>query len=176
MTKQAPSKGGGKLNRTQTVTLRLDPRLKYLTDIAARTQRRTTSSFIEWAIEQSLSQVELYTDINNRISLADEANELWDIEECDRLVQLGLKYPHMLSLEEQAIWKTVATNLVFWRFLNNTDDSQPEISRRSLVLQVVRDNWKIIKAIAEGKADKSELPLSVSNGIPVDDGFDDIPF
>lgn len=184
MAKQTPKKGGGKLNRSQTVTLRLDPRLKYLTDIAGRTQHRTTSSFIEWAIEKSLSQIELYSDQNNHVSLADEANNLWDIEECDRVVKLGLNYPHILSLEEQAIWKVITTNLFFWRYLNRTDDSRPEVSERSLVLQSVRENWETIKAVAEGNADRADLPsardrqksASRKSSAPIDDGFDDIPF
>ena len=52
--------GGGKLARSETVTVRLDPKLRYLAELAARKQRRTVSSFIEWAVEQSFSGVNLY--------------------------------------------------------------------------------------------------------------------
>jgi len=180
MSEAKAKKGGGKLNRSQTVTLRLDPRLKYLTDLASRTQRRTTSSFIEWAIEKSLEQVELYTDQNNYVSLADEANKLWDINESDRLVLLGLNYPHLLTLDEQIIWKLITTNLYFWRYLDRTDNSQPDISRESLMLKKVQDNWDLLKAVAEGKRDKSELPSEEKANASVrgapDDGFDSIPF
>jgi len=51
--------GGGKLNRSETVTIRLDPKLRYLTELAARQQRRTLSSFIEWAIDSALKDVVL---------------------------------------------------------------------------------------------------------------------
>lgn len=40
--------------RSVTVTARLDRRLRYLAEIAARAQRRTLSSFIEWAIRDSI--------------------------------------------------------------------------------------------------------------------------
>jgi hypothetical protein len=49
--------GGGKLSRSETVTVRLDPKLNYLCDLAARGQRRTKSSFIEWAIDNALKYV-----------------------------------------------------------------------------------------------------------------------
>ena len=51
--------GGGKLARTETVTVRLDPKLRYLAELAARVHRRTLSSYIEWAIKESLDKDEL---------------------------------------------------------------------------------------------------------------------
>lgn len=45
-----------KLNRTETVTARLDPKLNYLCELASRAQRRTKSSFIEWAIQEALKE------------------------------------------------------------------------------------------------------------------------
>src|ERR1700746_2572776 len=90
-----PSGGGSKLQRSETVTLRLDPKLRYLTELAARKQRRTVSSFIEWAIEQALSDVEL--DDKRHLTVAHETGQLWDPDEADRLVKLGLLYPDLLT-------------------------------------------------------------------------------
>jgi uncharacterized protein (DUF1778 family) len=45
--------------RLEVVTFRLDPKIKYLAQLAARKQRRTLSNFVRLAIEQSLSQVHL---------------------------------------------------------------------------------------------------------------------
>ena len=48
MAKERTAKGGGaKLSRSETVTVRLDPKLRYLAELGARSQRRTVSSFIE---------------------------------------------------------------------------------------------------------------------------------
>ena len=66
-------KGGSKLARSETVTVRLDPKLRYLAELAARKQRRSLSSYIEWAVEDSLSRVPLREDMNSRTSLGDEA-------------------------------------------------------------------------------------------------------
>jgi hypothetical protein len=44
-------------------------------------------------------------------------------------------------------------------------------------MKSVRDNWEIIKAVAEGRTDKSELPLAPPKAAPkADDDFNDIPF
>jgi len=91
--------GGGKLTRSETVTVRLDPKLRYLADLAARKQRRTLSSYIEWAIEDSLNRMNLYS--NSDMSLAEESAELWDVDEADRFAKLALRHPDLLTHEEQ---------------------------------------------------------------------------
>ncbi len=51
--------GGGKLSRSEVVTVRLDPKLRFAADLAARKQRRTLSSFIEWAVEKTVQGVDI---------------------------------------------------------------------------------------------------------------------
>jgi len=100
--------GGSKLNRTQTVTLRLDPKLRYLTDLGARSQRRTTSGFIEWAIEIALKEVGVYSDSSSdAVSLSDIKDYLWDVEEADRFLKLAIAFPSLLNHHEQLVWKIV---------------------------------------------------------------------
>jgi hypothetical protein len=95
--------GGGKLSRSEVVTVRLDPKLRYLAELAARKQRRTLSSFIEWAIEQSLADVKL----TETSTVADEAPSLWDVDECDRFVKLALRDESLLNYREQLLWKRI---------------------------------------------------------------------
>ena len=106
------------------MTVRLDPKLRYLAELAARKQRRTVSSFIEWAIEESLKQILLCDDATtvNR-TLAGRANELWDVDEADRFAKLALRFPHMLTHDEQLVWKLVCEISSFWRrYANGTWD------------------------------------------------------
>jgi hypothetical protein len=94
-------KSGARLSRSEVVTIRLDPKLRYLAELAARKQRRTLSSFVEWAIEQSLSEVEF----TENSSVADNAMALWDVDECDRFVKLALRDESLLNYDEQVLWK-----------------------------------------------------------------------
>ncbi len=141
--------GGGKLNRSQTVTLRLDPKLRYLTDLAARTQRRTTSGFIEWAIENSLSNVSI-ADSSGTVALSEIGDYLWDVDESDRFLKLATGYPSLLTHEEQIIWKVVREDMLIPP-INSYEDFHKDHKKR------VNDHWDELKAIASGKADKSAL-------------------
>src|SRR2546429_4626748 len=108
MEKMAKSRGGGgKLNRSETVTIRLDPKLRYLTELAARKQRRTVSSFIEWAIESALGRIVLREDATGEVTLGRQSEALWDIDEPDRFAKLAENYPELLTHDEQVLWKLI---------------------------------------------------------------------
>ena len=77
MTEQEMRKGGGgKLSRSETVTVRLDPKLRYLAELAARLHRRTLSSYIEWSIKEALDGEVLKQGDNWTLSIGDEAENL----------------------------------------------------------------------------------------------------
>ena len=104
--KRDRAEGAGK--KSEVVTVRLDPKLKYLAELAARKHRRPLSSYIEWAVEQSLSRVWLEEQPNGEgVSVADaeRAQHLWDLDEPDRVVRLAINYPDLLTHEEQLVWK-----------------------------------------------------------------------
>jgi len=97
-----------KLTRSETVTVRLDPKIRYLAELAARKQRRTLSSYIEWALEDSLARVALYQGSgynDTSTTVADEAAQLWDVDEAERFARLAIRYPELLTHQEQEWWK-----------------------------------------------------------------------
>ena len=163
---------GGKLHRTQVVTLRLDPKLRYLTDLAARTQRRTTSGFIEWAIEQSMNNIVVKFGDDYQRTLADEASKLWDVDEADRLAKLAMNYPGLLTHDEQVIWKLIIENDAFWDSSYSTKwDSM--MMEKKIKYRLIRDIWDTLKAVAKGDANIGELQSHLSNISAIDDEFDD---
>ncbi|MFT6222410.1 MAG: hypothetical protein ACJA1F_000245 [Paracoccaceae bacterium] len=56
---KAPKGAGSKLGRTETVSIRLNPRLNYLWELAARSQRRTKSSYIEAMLADYIQRQEI---------------------------------------------------------------------------------------------------------------------
>ncbi len=160
MAKKPENRGGGKLNRTQTVTIRLDPRVRYLTDLAARTQRRTTSGFIEWAIERAFSEIVMYEGEGPEhpaITLMDQEVELWDVDEADRFAKLALYFPNLLTYDEQVLWKLITENYAFWTEVWGPWEL-PRIEPQSMNFKVLRQYWDTLNAVANGTADISELP------------------
>lgn len=103
--------GGGTLDRSEIVTVRLDPRLRYLVGLAARKGRRTVSSYIESVLEDSLHQVILSEGNegpnDEPKTLKGEAGRLWDADGSERFVKLAIHWPDLLVYEEQKIWKAL---------------------------------------------------------------------
>jgi hypothetical protein len=152
--------GGGKLSRSETVTVRLDPKLRYLAELAARKQRRTLSSFIEWAIEETLQNVNLLGDGAASRSVASEASELWDVDEPDRFIKLALSYPDMLTHEEQILWKLVQDNGYLWlgHYHKVTGEWTWDVVKGKLIFERLREHWGTFRAVAHGEADVRTLP------------------
>jgi hypothetical protein len=147
--------GGGKLSRSETVTVRLDPKLRYLAELAARKQRRTLSSFIEWAIEENLKNIHLDDGGDGSRSIASQAAELWDVDEPDRFAKLAARYQQMLTHDEQVLWKLIGETGYFWR---RYSDLTWDTRESSLIFERLRDHWSILSAVARGELFKSALP------------------
>jgi hypothetical protein len=149
--------GGGKLSRTETVTVRLDPKLRYLAELAARKQRRTLSSFVEWAIEENLKTVHLSEDESE--SIANMAAFLWDVDEPDRFVRLALLYPDMLTHDEQVLWKLIIENGYLWKGKRDKEGEWTWSMRADdLIIERLREYWNGFKMVAYEDADKAVLP------------------
>ena len=182
-TSEASKSKGSKLNRSETVTVRLDPKLRYLAELAARKQRRTLSSYIEWAIEQSLENVMLKESRLGIATVANKASSLYDVDELDRLVKLALLYPELLVYEEQVIWKLITKNGLFWHGSYESDHIwRWKISQETLKFTVLRKHWDTLKRIAKEELSEDALPdwepppQTPQNTIKESTLDDDIPF
>ena len=185
MTEQESRKGGGgKLSRSETVTVRLDPKLRYLAELAARLHRRTLSSYVEWAIEASLDNNVLKPDSHGSgFSIKDDAEYLWDVDEADRFAKLALRYPHLLSHEEQVRWKLIRECGYLWRghfSRAHENEWRWAVDAKSLCFDRLRDKWELFCAVASGEKPVSALPTWVKSdpkmGTGLGDMDDEIPF
>lgn len=177
---------GSKLVRSETVTIRLDPKLRYLAELAARKQRRTLSSFIEWAIEDSLSRVILgpkwFSDTSSGENVMDAASYLWDVDEADRFAKLAFNFPDLLNHDEQILWKLICETGYLWKGHPDQNGKwEWTASAESLGFQLLRDYWETLLNVASGNAEKDILPktpaLKASNSSSAQTSSDDeIPF
>lgn len=95
------------LNETGSgLTVRLDPKLRYLAELGARKLRRTLASYIEWAVGQSLKEVVLeVSHDHHQPDTTLENVSLWDVDPAERFARLAIAYPELLTHEEQQRWK-----------------------------------------------------------------------
>lgn len=174
----SPKKGGGgKLSRSETVTVRLDPKLNYLCELAARAQRRTKSSFIEWAIDHALKSVDVPgSDAGETIDQV--SGRLWDVDETDRVIALAEAAPFLMTHEEQVLWKVVKQTGIFWRGKHDDDGAWTWTIRvGGCLTDRVRQHWETVKAVAEGRKTMTDLPACSRKPPTVfDNDLDDVPF
>lgn len=153
--------------RTEVFALRLDPKLKYLAEIAARKQRRSLANFVEWAIEEALKGVPLAeADINgNGPTVANVATQLWALDEPDRLRNLATHYPELLSYDEQFVWRVICEHSTY-------NSGTKRISRfadeKFFDAALVRACWPEIKAFAleGGTLEKLNEAICLHDDIP----------
>jgi hypothetical protein len=98
--------------RSETLNMRIDPKLKYLADIASRETGRTLSGFIERAIKRALAVGAPLEDELRVSAPTGPATEpqlwfemLWDVDESDRFFKLATLKPGLLTIPEQRLWK-----------------------------------------------------------------------
>lgn len=177
-------KPGPTLLRSEVVTVRLDPKLRYLAELAARKQRRTVSSFIEWAIERGLDSARLSSSDNDP-TMWEEANALWDVDETDRFVKLALAHPDLLTHQQQVLWKLICENGYCWKGrYNHEDEWSWSPSPNGVLIERIRQHWENFNEAAAGNSDaKSKLPTwnktrpsGTKKAGKFDDMEDDIPF
>jgi len=162
--------GGAKLARTETVTVRLDERLRYLAELAARKQRRTTSSFVEWAIQDSLERTVLKPASAHEPAqtVASEASTLWDVDASGRFLKLAAYFPELLTHAEQVqleeLKETHLLDYVFGKDGNagnsgfeNTDGSSSK-ENMSARLAIASLFWRLIRETTPEELIKKYLP------------------
>lgn len=151
--------GRSKLGRSVVVTMRLDERLHYLVGLAARKQRRTASSFLEWAAEKALDAVPLGNEKDKDHTIGAWASRLWSVDPMQRFLTLAFEFRDLMTFEEQELWSLIQNNGYLW--LGDYDSGEYRWSNHRIeVLHIdrLRENWDKFKAVAEGKADPSTLP------------------
>ena len=167
----AKKKGaGGNLARSQVVTVRLDPKLKFAAELAARRQRRTLSSFIEWAVEGGVGSVE----VTPNVYIDTVIERIWDVEEADRLVKLAINFPALLTFDEERLWKMISENPYFWYRDWDHGGGWNSKNENCINYENLRSQWTTLNKIIAGEATTSDLPKEVLNEPP--SMGDDVPF
>lgn len=182
MPDRVPTRDGRNSRKSEVISIRLDPRLKYLAELAARRQRRPLSSYVEWAIEQSLKIVgpEYGSTLPSEPSLADVASLLWDVDEADRFAKLALAYPELLTHEEQILWKLIRECGLLWRGGYGGPDKewQWRVKDSSLIWERLRKHWPTFCKVARGELPPTALPewTREEEKFEAKPGDDEIPF
>ncbi|WP_458729892.1 hypothetical protein [Pseudomonas brenneri] len=114
MVKNKPNQGARK---TETLTLRLDPKIKYTIELMARIKRQSITSVIEAAIESAAFDLDTPVLIEGKRetwSLSNAVSEFYTTDEAAKFINLCAFMPELLNYEEQRIWETIKATPEFW--------------------------------------------------------------
>ena len=146
--------------KSEVVSIRLSPRLKYLADLAARAEERTISNYVEWVVRESLkSHAILIQGHAVQVEEADRQYKLWDIDPAERLAKLALLSPEMLSPDEQMIWRLIRDTR--WLWSDDKDLEQPWNwleGSGALNIRATSMNWSRLRAVAANTAQPDMRP------------------
>ena len=172
----AKKKGaGGKLSRSEIITVRLDPKLRFAAELAARKQRRTLSSFVEWAIEEAVRNSTVYMIDDTTGTVWQAMMQVWDVEEADRLVKLAINFPELLTFDEERLWKLISEHPHFWHRDWDVRGGGWQLSEDFINFENLRAQWTTLNNIIAGEANESELPEGEEDPHAPSIG-DDVPF
>jgi hypothetical protein len=170
--------GGGKLSRSEVVTIRLDPKLRFAAELAARKQRRTLSSFVEWAIEKAVSEevVKVRSLDGNGDTALEAMTRIWDVEEADRFVKFAEEYRDLLNFDEERLWKLIKETPYFFKKVEQKLDPNKHLSwsanSNNIWFKRIRNNWELLHKIVAGEETQDALPK-----LPNDEIYNnDVPF
>jgi hypothetical protein len=155
------ARGAKKALRSETTSIRFDPKLKYLAELAARKQRRSLSSFIEFAVERTLGEVNFSEGSDNEAptSIESVGDQLWDVDEPDRFVKLAFRYPEILTYAEQILWKLIREMPGLWAGkYDERNEWTWKTNKESLAFEAVREHWATLKKVARSEMERTKLP------------------
>ncbi|MGU9820052.1 hypothetical protein [Pseudomonas sp. LF090] len=113
MAKNKPNQGARK---TETLTLRLDPKVKLMIELISRIRRQSITGVVEAAIEEiafDLDAPVMSGGEPNPMSLLGTVGEIWSTDESERFVNLCVHLPSLITYEEQRLWETIKASKCF---------------------------------------------------------------
>jgi hypothetical protein len=117
--------------KTDTLTVRVDPRTRFGLDLLASVTRRSVSDLVLEEIRAMLERELPKRSVGGkRISILDA---VWDVFAQDRMVKLALHAPELLSDEEQKVWRVIAEDRAYL-----PKRTEPDFA-------AIRRDWNIIQ-------------------------------
>ena len=130
--------------RSETITVRLDPTLRYAVELASARNGQTVSSLVQWAVSKAMADIKV-GKIEDKESILEVASRLRPHDLQCRLVMLGLDYPELLTFKERVMFGVIEQHSVFWR-----KSSRPK-TFDAYKLDNVREFWDALNMIGDGK-------------------------
>lgn len=134
--------------KTEALTLRLDPKMKYQIELLSRIWHQSITGVIEKAVGRVSRDIETKLANNNSMSISALAEIAWAPDDADRIIRMAGLAPHLLSHDEACIWSVVdaAEDDCFFRYWVNEKGKLVSIRPR---MKAIKLSWSLILERAE---------------------------
>ena len=160
MAKRKPSQGAKK---TETLTLRLDPKAKFTIDLLARIRRQSITAVIEAAIDEIAydQDVKFNEDGKNATwSLGSAITEIWSTDEAERFINLCYFMPDLLTHEELRIWETITSSECFYADSATRNPTHWKLMGVSIDVTRLRAYWDyLLEHMVENSDSRTVVPF-----------------
>jgi hypothetical protein len=113
-----------KPTRSETLGLRLDPRMKYALELLSRAQRRSISGTVEWCVERALKSEMISTELTGAdLTFEDLTHRIWDVDPYRQLVNLCAYTPKLATFEELQRYRVLTLTDGMWFNSDNVKDA-----------------------------------------------------
>lgn len=104
-----------KPTRSETLGLRLDPRMKYALELLSRAQHRSISGTVEWCVERALQSETVATELADLdLPFEQLTDRIWDVDPYRRLVDLCCYAPKLATFEELQQYRILVITPACW--------------------------------------------------------------
>jgi hypothetical protein len=107
----------GSSSRTNTLSVRLQPRTRYALELLARRRHTTITGVLEAAIQRVIADPDeglFDPPAGPRGKPESILEKVLDPVEADRLVKLAMNNPSLMNYDEERLWKTIRENSSLW--------------------------------------------------------------
>ena len=160
MAKNRPNQGSKK---TETLTLRLDPKVKFLIDLLARHKRQSITGVAESAVQNYARNYTIEAKLLDEkgeieelktLDLYDYCEDIYSTDESHRFYMLCITAPHLLTYEELRLKETIYSSRILWNKFPNATCTYDEIDTEKLAR-----HWdRLLAHVDEHKGSTTVVP------------------
>lgn len=140
-----PRRVGPLGHKSEVVTVRVTPRIRYGLELMARLHQESIPEVITRAISEAFTSEDgglfVYVD-DDKSQPRNLLDRVWADRPSDRLVNLALRYPAVMSRTEKTMWSVVRGTPKYWRSERARRAALPEES--ALLRDAIAEDWTAI--------------------------------
>lgn len=146
MAKKIPAPKKMPDRKTDALSIRIDPRLRFGLELLARKQRRSVTGVVEWSIDQALgTEAAEYRSNGEPVTFTEVVKAIWNPNEVERLAGLATTFPDLMTYDETRMWAVIQSTMGLWL---------PSKSR-TLDANIVVNQWEKLRPLLVAASEKS---------------------